>query len=623
MFTDHISIGELQAMLQPRLGLPAWPELDDPAVRRQAQADARRVGLWDALPDGFVQQGQRWAQSIGHRTIPPRAFDPRVIPAFRRSDRLRDAADGATTRVEHAFRYRYYAMSAMATALWLEHPAGDIDYLQDSLWSWCDTMVSGDIGSETMGADLYSAALASDMAEFVFLFGDHMDGAVTARVAQVLEAQVLQRSRDYRLNNWWLSCRHNWNCVVLSQLIATACYLLTDAAVLAYYIHPLIENLKYGLEGFTDDGGCTEGPGYWWYGFEHFLDAAIMLHHRTGGGVDLVGGNAKIERISRYPLAAFIDGPTVTCWADADHGYVPARVIFKINRFFDLPELFTLCRRDERGVLLADDADNYRIWRTLTLYRDIPQADTTLGDAYLPVLGQAKVYAPAAPTRTALAALAGHNGVNHNHNDIGTFIYYAGGTCLLTDPGASAYTHESFGPRRYECLYNNSFGHSVPVINGHGQREGAEHYGDMQVDGLGGDDEKTVAIDFTHAYDDATLQHAHRTFTLAPDGALTLTDRFRFTVAPSALQEAFITYEQASLTPDGAVALGDGAAVLRAVDTAGHFTVQRLEEESKAGRGQGVITRILFTPAELREEMEVKFTILPIHPAVISGRIRE
>ena len=46
---------------------------------------------------------------------------------------------------------------------------------------------------------------------------------------------------------------------------------------------------------------------------------------------------------------------------------------------------------------------------------------------------------------------------------------------LLTDLGAGEYTKEYFHEGRYRILCNNSFGHSVPVIDGEGQKEGGEY----------------------------------------------------------------------------------------------------------------------------------------------------
>jgi hypothetical protein len=42
----------------------------------------------------------------------------------------------------------------------------------------------------------------------------------------------------------------------------------------------------------------------------------------------------------------------------------------------------------------------------------------------------------------------------------------------------------------------------------------------------------------------------------------------------------------------------------------GIFKVEKLTEESKMGRGQGIITRIRFTPRTLAREMILAFKVL-------------
>jgi len=38
---------------------------------------------------------------------------------------------------------------------------------------------------------------------------------------------------------------------------------------------------KYFLEGFTDDGYCSEGLGYWNYGFGYYIMLSEMIHQAT------------------------------------------------------------------------------------------------------------------------------------------------------------------------------------------------------------------------------------------------------------------------------------------------------------------------------------------------------
>ena len=95
-----------------------------------------------------------------------------------------------------------------------------------------------------------------------------------------------------------------------------------------------------------------------------------------------------------------------------------------------------------------------------------------------------------------MAAKGGNYGESQNHNDVGSFLYLAGDEMLLTDLGAGEYTRDYFGEKRYDILCNHSFGHSVPVIDGKGQKEGTEYAcSHFEADGSG----RTV-ISFGQAY---------------------------------------------------------------------------------------------------------------------------
>ena len=72
-----------------------------------------------------------------------------------------------------------------------------------------------------------------------------------------------------------------------------------------------------------------------------------------------------------------------------------------------------------------------------------------------------------------VAAKGGHNGENHNQNDVGNFLVHSGGETLIVDLGSGTYTREYFGPGRYEILVNSSRGHNVPLVNGCEQSTGS------------------------------------------------------------------------------------------------------------------------------------------------------
>ena len=63
----------------------------------------------------------------------------------------------------------------------------------------------------------------------------------------------------------------------------------------------------------------------------------------------------------------------------------------------------------------------------------------------------------------AFAIKGGNNGEPHNHNDVGSFLYFIGEEEIISDLGAGEYTKAYFGPERYSVLCCSSRGHSVPI----------------------------------------------------------------------------------------------------------------------------------------------------------------
>jgi len=588
MILDSTTVRDLTELLAPHMDQPAWPGLTDPKAKANARRWAKRLGVWDRLA---------------------RELEPsKPIPVIKRSEYRDYRRTGRRSIGEAAIFGRAAETANAALALWLDHPAADLDRLQDLLWAWAETSTWVWPAHEHCTIDLGSSYLARLFAEILWMLDARLEDEVKERVGAEIERRALAALHDWRRPDGWWTVEMNWNHVCNANLITAALYRIRDARLLAAYIHPLVQRLDYALQGFPPDGGCLEGPGYWNYGFGHYVDAAVVLHHRTGGRLNLMQGE-HVERICRYPLAAHIEGPHRAAFADGGHGYMTAETVLEINRFLPMKELYEVAARDEAGRLAITDRRGIPSWRALLLYGgERATGKPDLSDAFLPDLGMAKLRAAG----TTLLALAGRNDVPHNHNDIGSFIVHRGGVCLLTDPGAPRYTAKTFGPKRYEILFCRSRGHSVPLINGREQKAGPQFHGTLAVEGLDAPGAKTATIDMTHAYDDKTLASLIRRFVLAEDGSIELADAYAFTRRPRAVEEAFITFEPVEVAPGGrSVAIGAGRRKLTLASrgTAGRFAAARLVEESREGRADAVVTRITFAPDRLDKQMALAFTI--------------
>jgi len=119
----------------------------------------------------------------------------------------------------------------------------------------------------------------------------------------------------------------------------------------------------------------------------------------------------------------------------------------------------------------------------------------------------------------------------------------------------------------------------------------------------------------TRAYPRGTVSRLVRTLQLDPDSnTLQLRDDYTFKQQPTALEEAFITFDRATVSRDGrSVRVGSralGLTLRAAADTAGVFAVTVLEEESRAHqRTDDIITRITFVPEALARQMSLSFVL--------------
>ena len=94
------------------------------------------------------------------------------------------------------------------------------------------------------------------------------------------------------------------------------------------------------------------------------------------------------------------------------------------------------------------------------------------------------------------ACKGGHNDEAHNHNDVGSFILIHNREYVLDDPGWPEYDKWYFGGKRYtDYICAMSQGHSLPIINGQGQKAGAEYAGKLLSSS--GDE---ITIDLSGAY---------------------------------------------------------------------------------------------------------------------------
>ncbi len=217
--------------------------------------------------------------------------------------------------------------------------------------------------------------------------------------------------------------------------------------------------------------------GYWNYGLINLIALAEMLRARSVGALDPLI-SPRLRQIAGYPPAVQLSGPVFAAFSDCDE-----REEFNFGLIQRLTERtgVTALRN-----LIARPAAPGSDWRIQMLIRNLLWWDGVQPDA--PIIADAVSTAPgiarligetAAGVPFAAAIKAGHNEENHNQNDIGSFVLHVEGENLLTDPGRGLYSRHYFGPNRYDNIFANSYGHSVPRIGGQLQAPGRQHRGEL------------------------------------------------------------------------------------------------------------------------------------------------
>jgi hypothetical protein len=650
----NLSSPEVSMIVDKRFGNSPMPYLRDPAVRERSIRVAREQGLIDRVQRELeIGRGEALGNIPAFGATGPcvqgaGGLSPwrtaRDIPVISHSLFRRFRRTGNRSDCEKLifWRDRQIELAALACYLGLDQ----WEWLCDLLWAECETtwweLPAHEAHSHPI--DLFAAVKAKQLATVLAALGERIDPEVRTRVKAEIRRRILDPFLDPAQQDFfWKTVNHNWNPVCHGGVGLAAMLIEEDRYRLDRTIRMILRDLEVFLDGFAPDGGCTEGPGYWRFGFGWYVALAAGLYDFSGGKINLMAGE-RIERICRYPLAVAIRPGVELEFADAHSEFISPETAILINRFVPVPELFGMCRLTKDGALAVENLTD------LVLYDGTKYSPADLSaDAWLKDLGVVK----ACRGEVAVGAKGGHNAEHHNHNDVGSFAVYRGGTAFLCDPGAPVYSARTFSEKRYESVYVNSFGHSVPVIEGQGQGFGRQFAGTIVAEGLGdlilsavtcnpgasasagchtpphvenarvvhqearqptARATKRITIEMGGAYPVPTMKKLTRTIELPAGGQeVAVADSYEFSQPPASLQEAFITTLPAEVTPGGRTVVlrskSDGVARLTA-QAGGRFAVVELTEESKAESHTGeLLRRILFTPAKLAARMDLGFVV--------------
>lgn len=420
---------------------------------------------------------------------------------------------------------------------------------------------------------LEGARTGATFALCLHFFKDEFD-KVDPMISQVAYKALETNIFEPYLNEWNYTHGHEWlgfnrkekgigNWTTYCNTFITFAFLLCekDQDDLLAALKLSTWSMDQYLDGVGLDGACDEGPSYWNMAGGKVYDYARMMYEASAGAINLFTDD-QVRRIGEWKSKTHIgDGWVVPFGDGAAHNWGDKAILFRYGEDVGSQELknFSIYLLTDRktGKFRDDiflDTDPYRALETMRYQGKMAaerQAalDQAGGDfRQMMVNLRQDVTSEWYPdTQHAvlrndrlwfLGAKAGHNDESHNHNDVGSGIFFIEYCPVLIDPGVATYGKNTFGKNRYKQWNVRSEWHNLPLINGMVQHQGREYAASNTVCDI---KKNTFSTDFAGAYPkEAGCRSWHRTYKLAKKD-LTITDKFDLEARTGETAEYFIT----------------------------------------------------------------------------------
>lgn len=484
-------------------------------------APATDRAVWDVV-DGIVDR-PALEDLVARATAD--LHEPWPVPLASDAARVHRDGDRATWEAAAFARQHRLSRAAVVAAATLDDRW--LDQVADGVWllceqsSWCwpahddvrarHGSVLADVTDPFL--DLGAGEAVAQLAWIDHLLAAPLDErypGLRARIRHEARARVLApflARRDWH----WLGLDghvHNWNPWIHGNVLVAALQLEDDPRDRARLVAHVVEGLDRYVAGLPEDGAIDEGYGYWWNGALRALEALDVLRHATAHRVDAAPAVAALRETVSFPHRMHLGGDWYLNLADGQ-ARPPA----------DQPwhALHRAARRSGNEQALAH-ASSYRVPGRPSadestglgrLLRGLTEVDWLRAERTTPPLPR-ETWLPSTQVLVArersgsasgltLAAKGGHNGENHNHNDVGTFVVASDGVPVVVDAGRPTYTAQTFGPDRYAIWTMQSSWHNVPEVRGVAQAEGA-HAAASDVTATATTDRAQLALELAAAY---------------------------------------------------------------------------------------------------------------------------
>jgi hypothetical protein len=609
ILTGHFSAEQVKAALIAKESFKPYPQT---------------VAAWkNAVPDSVIKQTIK-AGEAGLKF----KFEP--ITATIALDFVRSGDRERHSGISFAKRN---VLTELILAESMEDQGRFTEAILNGVWSICEESfwgVPAHIGRtglpdvENPEVDLFAAETASVLALADYFTGPKLD-KINPLIRKRIYYETSQRFFEPMLTrgdryNWMSKTKavNNWNPWIMSNWMLSNLLLEKQADKRAQMLYASISGLDRYLNGLGEDGGCDEGPSYWFAAGGSVYDCLELLQQSTKLQVY---DQPLIQKMAAYVYKAHIDGYYFTNFADADPVLKPdGLMLYRFGTAIADKQLESL------GAWSFQQFPNTGVtgFQRMRRVQNLLTISTIKGGSeYKPVkdawVSDIQVMTARTSKGLYLATHGGHNAESHNHNDVGDFIVYANGQPMIVDAGRGNYTARTFSSKRYELWFTRSEYHNLPIINGFGQSAGREFEATSVLSTIN-DQQAQLKMDLAAAYPkEAGIKKWERSIQLdRSKEQILLSDNYQLENKLASLQQVFMTIADVDLTKPGVIVLkGNGNTQLELNYDAKQWTAaseltstEGMEYNSFKTKWDGkLVTRILLTAKTLKQSGAHSFKI--------------
>jgi hypothetical protein len=440
----------------------------------------------------------------------------------------------------------------------IENKGRFTEAILNGIWSICEESywgVPAHIGGtglpdvENPIVDLFTAETAGVMAIADYLVGDKLD-AINKLVRKRMYHETDRRLFTPMMQNGskygWMSRTkpvNNWNPWIMSNWIFSSLLLERNEVRRKLMVHSAMKGLDAYFNSLGDEGGCDEGPSYWFAAGASAYDCLELLHSASNGAINIFD-HALIRNMAGYITKTHIDEKYFVNFADADPKLTPAgTLLYRFGKAVQDSAMIKmgLWAQTKFPAQGGSTGMRMRMMGSLLALKEMTPLQEYV-DAPTSWIKDVQILTARTKSGLFMGTHGGHNAESHNHNDVGDFVIYLKGEPMIVDAGRGNYTARTFSSKRYELWFTRSEYHNLPIVNGIGQKEGRAFEANEVKETIN-EKESSLSLNIASAYPEAAgIQNWFRKVKLNREKeSVEINDEYLLKSNATSLEQVFMT----------------------------------------------------------------------------------